>query len=77
MPARVNNELVMKAAEALVEVAESMTNERGLRIRCPLNLHQAQGAVLATMVNALGYPHSVAPTGWTEISSFGEQSNGA
>jgi hypothetical protein len=68
MAARINDDLVTNAAEALVAVAESMTNEQGLRIKCPMTLRQAQSAVMAAMVAAIGYPNSVAPTGWQEIN---------
>jgi hypothetical protein len=74
MPARVDDKLVTEAAEALLAVAASMTNERGIRIRCPMDLHRAKSAVMAAMVCSLGYPNNVAPTGWHEITSIEELS---
>ena len=71
MPARVNDDLVTTAAEALVEAAKSMTNKDGLLIRCPMDIHKSKSAIMASLVNALGYPNSIMPTGWTEVSSFG------
>jgi hypothetical protein len=76
MPARVDDELVTKAADALVEAAKSMTNAEGLLIRCPMDIGEAKSAIMAALVNALGYPNSIMPTGWAEISNFGA-SNGA
>lgn len=72
MPARVNDELVFKAAEALLEAARSLTNEEGLSISCSMDIHKAQSAVMASLVSALGYPNALMPTGWTEISNFGK-----
>jgi hypothetical protein len=70
MPARVKDELVLKAAEALVEVARSMTNEGGLKISCRMDIELAKSAVMGALVVALGYPHCILPTGWTEIDNF-------
>ena len=72
MPARVNDDLVVKAAEALLEASKSMTNQDGLLIGCPMDLHKAKSAIMGTLVNALGYPNCILPTGWTEISGFGK-----
>lgn len=73
MPARVNDELVAKAAHALLEAANSMTNEGGLKISCSMDPPKAKSAVMAALVNALGYPHCISPTGWTEINYFGKE----
>lgn len=73
MPARVDDALLNAAAEAVLSVAQSMTTQTGLKIRCPMDLQAAKSAVLAAMVQSLGYPNAILPTGWTEVS-FGEDS---
>lgn len=71
MSARVSDDLVIRAAEALVEVGDSLTNEQGLKLKNPLDLGKAKSAVMGVMANAFGYPHAIQPTGWTEVR-FGE-----
>lgn len=70
MPARVKDELITKAAEALLEVAKSMTTEEGLTISCAMDIRKAKSAVMGALVVALGYPNCILPTGWTEITNF-------
>lgn len=69
MSARVDDELVTKAAEALVAAADSLTNAQGLKIHNKLKFPEARSAVLGAIVaQSLGYPHSLLPTGWQEIT---------
>lgn len=72
MPARVKDELVLKAAEALLEVAKSMTTEEGLTISCAMDIRKAKSAVMGALVVALGHPFCILPTGYTEVSNFGK-----
>jgi hypothetical protein len=76
MPARVDDNLVSAAADMLLLAYRSMTNEDGLKIACPMDTKMAKGAIIAALVNALGYPHCILPTGWTEVSDLGA-ANGA
>ena len=73
MAARVDDKLLCDAAEAMLRAADSLTNAAGLRIHSGMNLEKAQSAVLAAIVNCLGYPSAVYPTGWFEVHDFGKR----